>query len=435
MMNEKFNAPLSAVDPLIAGAIDDEVARQSNGLELIASENFVSEAVLEAMGSVFTNKYAEGYPKKRYYGGCEFADVVEQVAIDRAKQIFGAEHANVQPHSGSQANMTVYLAAIQYGDQILGMNLSHGGHLTHGHPMNFSGLSYKVADFGVSRETEQIDYDELKRIAEEHKPKLIVCGASAYPRTIDFKRIGEIAQGIGARVFADIAHIAGLVAAGLHPSPIPHADYVTTTTHKTLRGPRGGLILCRNEYAAEINRKLFPGVQGGPLVHIIAAKAVAFGEALRDDFKVYQQKVIDNARALASGLEANGMRLVSGGTDNHLILVDVFNGGKGITGKVAEKALEAANITVNKNTIPFDTNSPFVASGIRLGTPAMTTRGMAEAEMGQIADLIGAIVNEPESESVREKVRRGVAELAERFPLYPKRLKQAYVEPKVVNAE
>ncbi len=434
-MNEKFNAPLSAVDPLIAGAIDDEVARQSNGLELIASENFVSEAVLEAMGSVFTNKYAEGYPKKRYYGGCEFADVVEQVAIDRAKQIFGAEHANVQPHSGSQANMTVYLAAIQYGDQILGMNLSHGGHLTHGHPMNFSGLSYKVADYGVSRETEQIDYDELQRIAEEHKPKLIVCGASAYPRTIDFKRIGEIAQGIGARVFADIAHIAGLVAAGLHPSPIPHADYVTTTTHKTLRGPRGGLILCRNEYAAEINRKLFPGVQGGPLVHIIAAKAVAFGEALRDDFKAYQQQVIDNAKALASGLEANGMRLVSGGTDNHLILVDVFNGGKGITGKVAEKALEAANITVNKNTIPFDTNSPFVSSGIRLGTPALTTRGMAEAEMGQIANLIGAIVNEPESESVREKVRSGVAELAARFPLYPKRLKKAFVEPVVVNAE
>jgi glycine hydroxymethyltransferase len=387
------------------------------------------------MGSVFTNKYAEGYPKKRYYGGCEFADVVEQIAIDRAKQIFGAEHANVQPHSGSQANMTVYLAAIHYGDQILGMNLSHGGHLTHGHPMNFSGLSYKVADYGVSRETEQIDYDELQRIAEEHKPKLIVCGASAYPRTIDFKRIGEIAQGIGARVFADIAHIAGLVAAGLHPSPIPHADYVTTTTHKTLRGPRGGLILCRDEYAAEINRKLFPGVQGGPLVHIIAAKAVAFGEALRDDFKAYQQQVIDNARALASGLEANGMRLVSGGTDNHLILVDVFNGGKGITGKVAEKALEAANITVNKNTIPFDTNSPFVSSGIRLGTPALTPRGMAEAEMGQIAGLIGEIVNEPESDSVREKVRRGVAELAERFPLYPKRLKKAFVEPMVVNAE
>src|SRR6266404_1190633 len=434
-MTDLMNAPLAEVDPLISDAIDNEVARQSNGLELIASENFVSEAVLEAMGSVFTNKYAEGYPKKRYYGGCEFADVVEQVAIDRAKQIFGAEHANVQPHSGSQANMTVYLAAIQYGDQILGMNLSHGGHLTHGHPMNFSGLSYKVADYGVSRETEQIDYDELQRIAEEHKPKLIVCGASAYPRTIDFKRIGEIAQGIGARVFADIAHIAGLVAAGLHPSPIPHADYVTTTTHKTLRGPRGGLILCRNEYAAEINRKLFPGVQGGPLVHIIAAKAVAFGEALRDDFKAYQQQVIDNAKALASGLEANGMRLVSGGTDNHLILVDVFNGGKGITGKVAEKALEAANITVNKNTIPFDTNSPFVSSGIRLGTPALTTRGMAEAEMGQIANLIGAIVNEPESESVREKVRSGVAELAARFPLYPKRLKKAFVEPVVVNAE
>src|SRR6267378_312548 len=359
-MNNLLNLPLAEVDPLIANAIDHEVARQANGLELIASENFVSEAVLEAMGSVFTNKYAEGYPGKRYYGGCEYADVVEQAAIDRAKELFGADHANVQPHSGAQANMSVYLAAIQYGDQILGMNLSHGGHLTHGHPMNFSGLSYKVADYGVSRETEQIDYDELQRIAEEHKPKLIVCGASAYPRTIDFKRIGEIAQGIGARVFADIAHIAGLVAAGLHPSPIPHADYVTTTTHKTLRGPRGGLILCRNEYAAEINRKLFPGVQGGPLVHIIAAKAVAFGEALRDDFKAYQQQVIDNAKVLADTLSNAGLRIVSGGTDNHLLLVDVFMDGKGITGKVAEKALDDVHITVNKNTIPFDTQKPFV---------------------------------------------------------------------------
>jgi glycine hydroxymethyltransferase len=433
-MNEKFNAPLAEVDPLIANAINDEVARQTNGLELIASENFVSEAVLEAMGSVFTNKYAEGYPKKRYYGGCEFVDVVEQAAIDRAKELFGAEHANVQPHSGAQANMAVYMAAIQYGDQILGMNLSHGGHLTHGHPMNFSGISYKVADYGVSRETEQIDYDELQRIAEEHKPKLIVCGASAYPRTIDFERIGEIARSIGAKVFADIAHIAGLVVTGLHPSPIPHAEFVTTTTHKTLRGPRGGLILCKEEYAAEINKKVFPGVQGGPLVHIIAAKAVAFGEALKSDFKEYQSNVLQNARVLASALQENGLRLVSGGTDNHLILVDVFNGGKGITGKVAEKALEAAHITVNKNTIPFDTNSPFVASGIRVGTPALTTRGMGENEMRKIAGLITRIVNEPESEEVRQGVKRDVAELASRFPLYPHRLKVGAVERETVGA-
>jgi glycine hydroxymethyltransferase len=423
-MSELFNARLSEVDPLIANAIDDEVARQADGLELIASENFVSEAVLEAMGSVFTNKYAEGYPGKRYYGGCQFADVVEQAAIDRAKEIFGADHANVQPHSGSQANMTVYVSALEYGDQILGMNLSHGGHLTHGHPMNFSGLSYKVAAYGVARETEQIDYDELQRIAEEHRPKLIVCGASAYPRTIDFERIAEIARSIGARVFADIAHIAGLVAAGLHPSPIPHADYVTTTTHKTLRGPRGGLILCKAEYAADINKKLFPGVQGGPLVHIIAAKAVAFGEALRVDFKQYQQNIVNNAKALAKGLTDHGLRLVSGGTDNHLVLIDVFNGGKGITGKVAEKALEAADITVNKNTIPFDTNSPFVASGIRVGTPALTTRGMGEAEMLEVAGLIAAVVNEPESEEVRRKVKGKVEELTARFPLYQQRLKR-----------
>jgi glycine hydroxymethyltransferase len=422
-MNEKFNAPLSEVDPVIAQAINNEVARQANGLELIASENFVSEAVLEAMGSVFTNKYAEGYPKKRYYGGCEFVDVVEQTAIDRARELFGADHANVQPHSGAQANMAVYLAAIQYGDQILGMNLSHGGHLTHGHPMNFSGISYKVADYGVSKETEQIDYEELRRKAEEHRPKLIVCGASAYPRTIDFERISQIAKSVGAKVFADIAHIAGLVATGLHPSPVPHADYVTTTTHKTLRGPRGGLILCKEEYAAEINKKLFPGVQGGPLVHIIAAKAVAFGEALQADFKDYQRTVVQNAKALAKGLQDGGLRLVSGGTDNHLVLVDVFNGGKGITGKVAEKALEAANITVNKNTIPFDTNSPFVASGIRLGTPALTTRGMGEAEMIKIASMIVAIVNEPESDEVRQKVRKEVAELTVKFPLYPLRMK------------
>ena len=423
-MNDKFNARLSEVDPVISEAIDNEVRRQAEGLELIASENFVSEAVLEAMGSVFTNKYAEGYPKKRYYGGCEWTDVVEQAAIDRAKELFGAEHANVQPHSGAQANMAVYLAAISYGDQILGMNLSHGGHLTHGHPMNFSGLSYKVADYGVSPETEQIDYDDLQRIAEEHKPKLIVCGASAYPRTINFERIGEIARSIGARMFADIAHIAGPIAAGLHPSPIPHADYVTTTTHKTLRGPRGGLILCKEEHAAEVNRKLFPGVQGGPLVHIIAAKAVAFGEALQDDFKEYQRQVLKNAKALAAELAEQGLRIVSGGTDNHLMLVDVFMGGKGITGKDAEKALEAAHITVNKNTIPFDTNKPFVTSGIRIGTPALTTRGMGEEEMRTVGRLIAEILHDPQSEEVRRKVQLDVAALTSRFPLYPKRLRQ-----------
>jgi glycine hydroxymethyltransferase len=419
------NSTLAEVDPVIAGAIDNEVARQANGLELIASENFVSEAVLEAAGSVFTNKYAEGYPGKRYYGGCEWTDVVEQTAIDRAKELFGADHANVQPHSGAQANMSVYLAAIQYGDQILGMNLSHGGHLTHGHPLNFSGLSYKVADYGVARETEQIDYDELQRIAEEHRPKLLVCGASAYPRTIDFERIGQIARSVGARMFADIAHIAGPIAAGLHPSPIPHADYVTTTTHKTLRGPRGGLILCREEHAKEIDRRLFPGVQGGPLVHIIAAKAVAFGEALRDDFKEYQRQVLQNAKALASELQEQGLRLVSGGTDNHLMLVDVWMDEKGITGKAAEKALEAATITVNKNTIPFDQNKPFVASGLRIGTPAVTTRGMKEPEMREIGRLIAEVIHAPESEEVRNKVKRGVADLTAKFPLYPKRLKAA----------
>jgi glycine hydroxymethyltransferase len=424
-MDDLRNSSLSEVDPVIARAIDNEVARQANGLELIASENFVSEAVLEAAGSVFTNKYAEGYPGKRYYGGCEWSDVVEQTAIDRAKELFGADHANVQPHSGAQANMSVYLAAIQYGDQILGMNLSHGGHLTHGHPLNFSGLSYKVADYGVSRETETIDYDELQRIAEEHKPKLLVCGASAYPRIIDFKRIGEIAKSVGARMFADIAHIAGPVVAGLHPSPVPHADYVTTTTHKTLRGPRGGLILCKEEYAKEIDRRLFPGVQGGPLVHIIAAKAVAFGEALRDDFKEYQRQVLANAKALCAELQEHGLRIVSGGTDNHLMLVDVWMDGKGITGKEAEKALEAAQITVNKNTIPFDQNKPFVASGLRIGTPAVTTRGMKEAEMREIGRMIAAIVHEPQSEEVREKVKRSVAEVTAKFPLYAKRLKTA----------
>jgi glycine hydroxymethyltransferase len=345
------------------------------------------------------------------------------ITTDRAKELFAADHANVQPHSGAQANMAVYLAAIQYGDQILGMSLAHGGHLTHGHPMNFSGLSYKVADYGVSRETEQIDYAELQRLAEEHRPKLLVCGASAYPRTIDFARIGEIARSVGARMFADMAHIAGPIAAGLHPSPVPHADYVTTTTHKTLRGPRGGLILCKEEHAREIDRKLFPGVQGGPLVHIIAAKAVALGEALRDDFKEYQQQVLKNAKALASELQEQGLRVVSGGTDNHLMLVDVWMDGEGITGKDAEKALEAASITVNKNTIPFDQNKPFVASGLRIGTPAVTTRGMKESEMREIGRLIAEVIHAPDSAQVREKVKQGVSDLTARFPLYAKRLK------------
>jgi len=434
-MTDFRDASLSNTDPVIARAIDNEVARQANGLELIASENFVSEAVLEAAGSVFTNKYAEGYPGKRYYGGCEWTDVVEQTAIDRLKQLFGAEHANVQPHSGAQANMAVYLAAIKYGDQILGMNLSHGGHLTHGHPLNFSGLSYKVADYGVSRETERIDYDELQRLAEEHRPQLLVCGASAYPRIIDFKRIGEIANSVGARMFADIAHIAGPIAADLHPTPVPHADYVTSTTHKTLRGPRGGLVLCKEEHAKEIDRRVFPGVQGGPLVHIIAAKAVAFGEALREDFKDYQRQVLKNAKALAHELQNQGLRLVSGGTDNHLMLVDVWMNGQGITGKDAEKALEAAHITVNKNTIPFDQNKPFVASGLRIGTPAVTTRGMKEEEMREIGRLISEIIHAPESAEVRRKVQQGVADLSSRFPLYAKRLKKNVSEHEAIGAD
>ncbi|HET9866027.1 MAG TPA: serine hydroxymethyltransferase, partial [Nitrospira sp.] len=357
-------AGISEADPLISAAIDDEVRRQADGLELIASENFVSEAVLQAMGTVFTNKYAEGYPGKRYYGGCEFADVVEQAAIDRAKEMFGCDHANVQPHSGAQANMAVLLTALEHGDQILGMNLSHGGHLTHGHPLNFSGINYKVADYGVNKDTEQIDYDELQRITEESRPKLLICGASAYPRTIDFARIGEIARSVGAKVMADIAHIAGLVAVGLHPSPIPHCEFVTTTTHKTLRGPRGGLSMCKEEFAKDLDRSVFPGVQGGPLVHIIAAKAVAFGEALQPSFKTYQEQIVANAKALAQTLADGGLRIVSGGTDNHLMLVDVYMDGKGITGKAAEKALEEVHITVNKNTIPFDTQKPFTASGI-----------------------------------------------------------------------
>jgi glycine hydroxymethyltransferase len=423
-MKDLFNAPLEEVDPIISQAIDNEVRRQSDGLELIASENFVSEAVLQTMGSVFTNKYAEGYPGRRYYGGCEFVDVVEQTAIGRAKKLFGAEHANVQPHSGAQANMAVFLASLQHGDTILGMNLSHGGHLTHGHALNFSGINYKVVSYGVHPETEQIDYEQLRILAEEHRPKLIICGASAYPRIIDFQKISEIASSVGARVLADIAHIAGLVATGLHPSPIPYCEFVTTTTHKTLRGPRGGLILCREEFAKDIDKAVFPGVQGGPLVHIIAAKAVAFGEALREDFKEYQKQVVANAKVLAEELRNQGLRLVSGGTDNHLLLVDVFLNGKGITGKEAEKALEEVNITVNKNTIPFDPNKPMIASGIRLGTPALTTRGMKEPQMRQIARMIAEVIREPKSEEIKSKIKKEVAELSAQFPLYPKRYKE-----------
>lgn len=427
-MSDFFTAGISDADPLVSNAIDAEVRRQTNGLELIASENFVSEAVLQTMGTVFTNKYAEGYPAKRYYGGCEFADVVENLAIDRAREIFDAEHANVQPHSGAQANMAVLMTALEHGDTILGMNLSHGGHLTHGHPLNFSGINYKVADYGVRKDTEQIDYDELQNKAEESRPKLLICGASAYPRTIDFERIGEIARSVGAKVMADIAHIAGLVAAGLHPSPVPHCEFVTTTTHKTLRGPRGGLILCKEEFAKDVDRAVFPGVQGGPLVHIIAAKAVAFGEALRDDFKSYQQQILKNAQALGDTLAASGLRLVSGGTDNHLLLVDVYLDGKGITGKEAEKALEDVHITVNKNTIPFDTQKPFTASGIRLGTPALTTRGMLEDDMRQIGDMIASVVHEPGSDDVKKRVRGAVAELTAKFPMYPGRYKSKQTE-------
>lgn len=423
-MTHFFSSGLQESDPLISRAVDDEVRRQTNGLELIASENFVSEAVLETMGSVFTNKYAEGYPAKRYYGGCEFADVVESAAIDRAKQLFGCDHANVQPHSGAQANMSVLLTALEHGDTILGMKLSHGGHLTHGHPLNFSGINYEVADYGVSPDTEQIDYHELQKKAEESRPKLLICGASAYPRIIDFERIGEIARSVGARVMADIAHIAGLVATGLHPSPVPHCEFVTTTTHKTLRGPRGGMAMCKEEFAADLNKRVFPGVQGGPLIHIIAAKAVAFGEALKPEFKAYQQQVIDNAQALAATLKDAGLRIVSGGTDNHLLLVDVYMGGKGITGKAAETALDEVHITVNKNTIPFDTQKPFVASGVRLGTPALTTRGMKEDDMRLIGGMIAAIIHEPESEEVKTRVRRQVAEITAKFPMYANCLKE-----------
>jgi glycine hydroxymethyltransferase len=410
---------LGEADPDIAQAIRHETHRQNEGLELIASENFVSAAVLEAAGSVLTNKYAEGYPGRRYYGGCEFVDVAESLAISRAKELFGADHVNVQPHSGAQANMAVYLTLLQPGDRVLGMNLAHGGHLTHGHPLNFSGKLYTIVPYGVRRDDERIDYEEMERLAREHTPKMIIVGASAYPRIIDFQRVAAVAQEVGAPVFVDMAHIAGLIAAGLHPSPVPHADFVTTTTHKTLRGPRGGMILCREKYAKDLDRAVFPGVQGGPLMHIIAAKAVCFKEALEPAFKDYQRQIVANAAKLAATISGHGFRLVSGGTDNHLMLVDVFS--KGITGKAAEAALGKAGITVNKNAIPFDANPPMVASGIRVGTPAVTTRGMGEAEMVAIGDLIARVLASPEDDRAIGMVKEEVERLCRRFPLYPDR--------------
>ena len=411
---------LQSIDPVVFDAIRHEARRQASQLELIASENFVSEAVLEAMGSVFTNKYAEGYPGKRYYGGCEYADVAENLAIQRAKELFSADHVNVQPHSGTQANVAVYMTVLSPGDTILGMNLSHGGHLTHGHPLNFSGKMYKVVPYGVRKEDEILDYDELDRLAHEHKPKLIIVGASAYPRVIDFERIGKTARSAGCLLMSDMAHIAGLVAAGLHPSPVPHCDFVTTTTHKTLRGPRGGMILCKEAFAKDLDRTVFPGTQGGPLVHIIAAKAVCFLEAQQPDYKSYIHQVVKNARTLAETIKARGYRIVSGGTDNHLLLVDVFS--KGITGKQAEKALEMAGMTVNKNTIPYDANTPMVTSGIRLGTPALTSRGMEEAEMKTIGDYICDVLDAIQDEGIQSAVKAKIAELTKQFPLYQSRI-------------
>src|SRR5215510_7871021 len=408
---------LAETDPEIAQAIDNETRRQSEGLELIASENFVSRAILEAAGSVLTNKYAEGYPGKRYYGGCEFVDVAESLAISRAKTLFGADHANVQPHSGAQANMAVYLTLLQPGDTVLGMNLSHGGHLTHGHPLNFSGKLYTIVPYGVRKDDERIDYDELDRLADEHKPKMIIVGASAYPRMIDFSRFRRTADRVGAAVFTDMAHIAGLVAAGVHPTPVPHSDFVSTTTHKTLRGPRGGLVLCREQYAKDLDRSVFPGVQGGPLMHIIAAKAVCLKEAGEPAFAEYQRQIVANATRLAGVLSGQGFRLVSGGTDNHLMLVDVFS--KGITGKVAEAALGKAGITVNKNAIPFDQNPPMVASGIRVGTPAVTTRGMRESEMEIVGELFTRALKTPDDDRALGMVRSEVETLCRKFPLYP----------------
>ena len=408
---------LADADPDIAAAVENERQRQNGGLELIASENFVSRAVLEAAGSVLTNKYAEGYPGRRYYGGCEHVDVAERAAIARAKALFGAEHVNVQPHSGAQANLAVYMTLVKPGDTVLGMNLAHGGHLTHGHPLNFSGQLYSIVPYGVRQDDERIDYDELDRLADERRPKMIIVGASAYPRVIDFQRIRAAADRIGASVFTDMAHIAGLVAGGVHPSPVPYSDVVSTTTHKTLRGPRGGMLLCKEGLAKDLDRSVFPGVQGGPLMHIIAAKAVCFREAAEPAFADYQRQIVSNARRLAEALTAAGFRLVSGGTDNHLMLVDVFS--KGITGKVAEAALGKAGITVNKNAIPFDRNPPMVASGIRVGIPAVTTRGMREAEMDTVADLITRALKSPEDDAALGMVRKDVERLCRAFPLYP----------------
>jgi glycine hydroxymethyltransferase len=418
---------LQAVDKAVFQAILDETDRQGEGLELIASENFVSPAVLEAMGSVFTNKYAEGYPGKRYYGGCEYADVVEDLARTRACELFGAEHANVQPHAGAQANMAVYFSLLEPGDTILGMNLSHGGHLTHGSPVNFSGILYDVVAYGVREDDQRIDLDQVRELAVKHRPKLIVAGASAYPRSIDFESFAAIAREVDARFMVDMAHIAGLVAAGLHPSPVPHADTVTTTTHKTLRGPRGGLVLCKEELAKPIDKAVFPGMQGGPLVHVIAAKAVALKEAATDDFRKYSQQVIDNAAALGAALVERGYQLVSGGTDNHLLLVDLRN--TDLTGKEAEEALGRANITVNKNTVPFETRSPFVTSGIRIGTPALTTRGMGTSEMQQIGAWIHEILSAPADEEVSARIRAEVRALGEEFPLYEEWVEGTFTRP------
>jgi glycine hydroxymethyltransferase len=408
---------LAATDPEIDDALGLERHRQNTGLELIASENFVSQAVLQAAGSVLTNKYAEGYPGKRYYGGCEFVDVAESLAIARAKQLFGADHANVQPHSGAQANMAVYFSLLKPGDTVLGMNLAHGGHLTHGHPLNFSGKLYKIVPYGVRKDDERIDYEELEKLAHEHKPQMIMVGASAYPRVIEFDRIAGIAKAIGAPVVTDMAHIAGLVAAGVHPSPVPHSDFVTTTTHKTLRGPRGGMVLCRAQYQKDLDRTVFPGIQGGPLMHIIAAKAVCFKEAMEPAFADYQRQIVANAKRLATALSSAGFRLVSGGTDNHLMLVDVFS--KGITGKVAEAALGKAGITVNKNAIPFDQNPPMVASGIRVGTPAITSRGMREPEMDRVGEFIARVLASPDDDAALARVKAEVEALCRKFPLYP----------------
>ena len=411
---------LEQTDAEVFTAIQRETARLEGNLELIASENVVSEAILEAQGCVMTNKYAEGYPGKRYYGGCEFVDEVESLAIGRAKQLFGADHANVQPHSGSQANMTVYLSVLKPGDIYLGMNLAHGGHLSMGSPVNFSGFIYKVIPYGVSENTETIDYDEVERLAKEHRPKLLVAGASAYPRIIDYPRFRQIADQVGALLMVDMAHIAGLVAAGLHPSPVPYADFVTTTTHKTLRGPRGGMVLCKAEHAKTVDSRVFPGMQGGPLMHVIAAKAVALKEALSPAFKVYQQQIIKNARALAGALTQKGFRLTSGGTDNHLMLIDLRK--SELTGKVAQEALDKAHITVNKNAVPFDTRSPFVTSGVRIGTPAVTTRGMKEAEMEQIAELIARALDRVSDDAALSAIGAEVSALCKRFPVYPHRL-------------